>query len=185
MRPVSPLRTAGSRTIDSVVAPTHTETRNRESSSALTRCGLQDATASEFCRPERFTRSAPIAEDITKSRSAPPTSLQGQPQPEGFIVPLASSLSTPTVTVTGDLNAAAGSLDSRSGRTTTTSPGTATGKRTAAARKPKAHPDATAGVDSTGSVLTEEGTATTTTKRRPTARRSTPETTAEPTVEAA
>ncbi len=101
-------------------------------------------------------------------------------------MPLASSLSTPTVTVTGDLNVAAGALDSPSGRTTTTSPSTASGQRSVAARTAKAHSDVNAGVEGTGtaSVLTEEGTATTTTKRRPTARRSTPETTAEPVVEA-
>jgi RNA polymerase primary sigma factor len=60
-------------------------------------------------------------------------------------------------------------------RSKTASPSTAT------ARTAKALSDVTSGADGTGaSVLTEEGTATTTTKRRSTARRSTPETTATP-----
>ncbi|BEP16283.1 hypothetical protein acdb102_45940 [Acidothermaceae bacterium B102] len=60
---------------------------------------------------------------------------------------------------------------SRTSTSKTTSPSAAT---TAAA---KAFSDATPAADSNASVHSEEGTATTTTKRRPTARRSTPETT--------
>ncbi|MDX6203806.1 MAG: polymerase primary sigma factor [Frankiales bacterium] len=58
---------------------------------------------------------------------------------------------------------------------------TTTGRSTAAKRAAKAHPDTSGGaLGSPANAHTEEGTATTTTKRRSTARRSTPETTVEP-----
>ena len=94
------------------------------------------------------------------------------------------------VTVAGD----GGSAKTRSTakpRTTPKTRSTTTSRSTAIKATAPAHSDATGGpTDPTASVHTEEGTATTTTKRRSTARRSTPETTvavadpsAEPTAE--